>query len=124
MMNGAGLFRMEIRQPTKSIPQRPALLLRLAQMLMRPLQRGQRESVRRNQLRFTQRVPLARAVTVQRNQEWRGLHRTDDYVVVQASLSAQCPFDWLCITGCGFIHRVAYNTVNATDRNTLCIRPR
>src|SRR5438067_5296062 len=93
-------------------------------MLMRPLQRGQRESVRRNQLRFTQRVPLARAVTMQRNQERRWLRRRGDHVVVQIDLRSQRSFDCRGVLARSSIHGVAYNMLTATARNRLCIRLR
>src|SRR5688572_5274653 len=65
MMNRDGILRMEIRQPAKAVTQGAALLLRFSQMLMGPLQRSDGETFRRDRLRFTHRVPFARAITMQ-----------------------------------------------------------
>ena len=65
MMNCDCLLGMEVREPAKSVTQRATFLLRFSQMLMGPLQRSDRETFRRDHLRFTHRVPLARPISVQ-----------------------------------------------------------
>src|SRR5437879_12078396 len=88
MMNSDPFSRSIARQPAKSETQRPAFFFRFAQMLMRTLQRREREPFRSNHLRLAHRVPLARAVTVQRDEQRRGW-RCRNYVIVQFDFSGE-----------------------------------
>src|SRR6185436_1713901 len=103
MMNRHRFSGTITRQPAKSVTQRSARLLRLTQMLMRPLQRRQREAIGRGQFCFTHSVPLARAVTMQRDQQRRRLHSWRDDVVVQIDLRRKFTLAGLDVW---FIHAV------------------
>jgi hypothetical protein len=67
MVNSNGFFRMKVCEPAKTESQRPAGHLRILQVLMRALQRCEGETLWRNHFRFARRVPLAGAVTMQRD---------------------------------------------------------
>src|ERR1041384_1590145 len=98
MMDCDRVFGMKVRQPPEPETQWSAFLLRLTQMLMRPLQRGQSKSFRRNRLRFPQSVPLTSAVAMQRNQQRRRLRRGSDHVVIQIYLSGQETFEGFAVS--------------------------
>src|SRR5882724_2304850 len=93
MMNSDRFLWPIISQPAKSEAERPALFFRLAQMLMRSLQRCERETFWSNHLCLTHRVPLARAITVQRDEQWRRPRRRRNHVIVQIYLRCQFSFD-------------------------------
>src|ERR1043165_1040150 len=113
MMHRHRLFRVKIGEPTKSITQWPAFLFRFAQMLMRSLQSRERETFGHDHLRLTQRVPLARAITVKRNQQRRGRRIRRNDVVTKYDLRRERAFnDWI-------VHRA-----ELIARNTKVSEPR
>lgn len=69
MMNGDGFPRAEICQPAEAVTERRAILFRFLQMLMKALQRGDGETLRRKPSGFAHHPRFVVAVAMQRDQE-------------------------------------------------------
>src|SRR5260370_41222400 len=88
MMNRDGFFGPKVCRPAKADPQWPTGRFWFAQMLMRTLQRSDGEPLVSDGLRLAQRVPLAGAIAVQRNQQRRRPGLCRHHVVIE--------FDFAC----------------------------
>src|SRR6185295_5569783 len=67
VMNRYRIFGMKVSQPAKTKTQRPTRLSWFFDVLMKTLQRRNREILRRHLLGLAHHLPLVGAVTVQRN---------------------------------------------------------
>src|SRR6266851_1697946 len=81
MMDRDGFFGPKVSQPAKAKPQWPTRHFWFSQMLMRSLQRCDGEPARSNCLRLAQRVPLARAIAMQRNEQRRRSRLRGNHVI-------------------------------------------
>ncbi len=97
MVNRHRFFGMEIREPSETEAKRAALFFGLAQMLMRTLQGSQSEPGGSDRFRLAQRVPLARAITVQCDQQRRGPLIANDHVITQINLRGHKSLDRLAL---------------------------
>src|SRR5712664_2878576 len=94
MMDRDGFFGPKVSQPAKAKPQWPTRHFWFSQMLMRSLQRCDGEPARSNCLRLAQRVPLARAIAMQRNEQRRRSRLCGNHVVIKFDFGGQRALDW------------------------------
>src|SRR5712691_2769760 len=79
----------KVCQPAKAEPQGPTRCFWFSQMLVKTLQRRDSEPARRDCLRLAQRVPLARAIAMQRNEQRRRSRRHSNHVVIKFDLGGE-----------------------------------
>src|SRR5207253_9166916 len=90
-------LRMKICQPAKAEPQWSTGLFCLLQVLMKTLQRSNREILGRHLERLAHHLPLARAITVQRNQQRRRTRGGNVNVVrsEERRVGKECRWRWV-----------------------------
>ena len=92
MMQSYRFFGMKVCQPAKAETERPAFLFRSFEVLMRSLQRGNCEILRRDQTGFADHLILVRSIAMESQKQRRGCALGNLQIVIELDLGGECFF--------------------------------